>query len=210
MAEGRRCMITFEQFARLFGFGQNIANCHKIHYTLHFDASKMRFIFPRNKRGSVGTTTDLLPFYAFLTLFGRRSRKYRRALSRVMVMYPTLCIWLRGCWNHTFGWDKKHHPLRIKNDLRAAMKERRATAPRVLPPRAASGRGKQGDKHHLLSGRGKQGDNVRDLNLSPTTNFLRELYKYSSTSNGSKCLATPFSCWTSSYPLLSKANLTLP
>jgi hypothetical protein len=92
MAEGRWCMITFEQFATLFKFGQNIANHHKIHYALHFDASKMRFIFPRNKRGSVEMTADLLPFYAFLTLFGRRSRKSQRALSRVMVMYPTLCI----------------------------------------------------------------------------------------------------------------------
>jgi hypothetical protein len=65
-------MITFEQFARLFGFGQNVANHHKIHYALHFDASKMRFMSLRNKRGNVGTIADLLPFYAFLTLFGRR------------------------------------------------------------------------------------------------------------------------------------------
>jgi hypothetical protein len=90
--DDQRCMITFEQFTRLFGFGQNIANRHKIHYALHFDASKMRFMFPRNKRRSVRTTADLLPFYAYLTLFGRRSKKSRRALSRVMVMYPKLCI----------------------------------------------------------------------------------------------------------------------
>jgi hypothetical protein len=44
-----------------------------------------------------------------------------------------------------------------------------------------------------------QPDNVRNLNLSLTTSLLRELYKYTSTSNGS----------TSSYSLLSKANLTL-
>jgi hypothetical protein len=30
------------------------------------------------------------------------------------------------------------------------MEERKAAAPRVSPPRAASGRGKQGDKPHLL------------------------------------------------------------
>jgi hypothetical protein len=144
-----RCMITFEQFARLYGFGQIVTNRHKIHYALHFDANKMRFMFPRNKRGSVGTTVDLFPFYAYLTLFGRRSRKSQRALSRVMVMYPTLCIWLRGCWNRTFEWDKKHHPLRIKNDL-ASVEERRAAAPRVSPPRASSGRGQQGYKPHLL------------------------------------------------------------
>jgi hypothetical protein len=46
----------------------------------------------------------------------------------------------------TFGYDKEHHPLRIKNDLRALVEERRAAAPRSSPPRAARGRGKQRDK----------------------------------------------------------------
>jgi hypothetical protein len=46
----------------------------------------------------------------------------------------------------TFGYDKEHHPLWIKNDLRAPVEERRAVAPRSSPPRAARGRGWQGDK----------------------------------------------------------------
>jgi hypothetical protein len=46
----------------------------------------------------------------------------------------------------TFGYDKEHHPLRIKNDLRALVEERRAAAPRSSPPRATRGRGLQGDK----------------------------------------------------------------
>jgi hypothetical protein len=46
----------------------------------------------------------------------------------------------------TFGYDNEHHPLWIKNDLRAPVKERRAAAPRSSPPRAARGRGQQGDK----------------------------------------------------------------
>jgi hypothetical protein len=66
MTEGRRYEITFEQFARLFGFGQHDANRIKIHFGLHPDASKMRFMYPSNKRGSVGTTSDLLSFYAYL------------------------------------------------------------------------------------------------------------------------------------------------
>jgi hypothetical protein len=41
----------------------------------------------------------------------------------------------------TFGYDKEHHPLRIKNDLRALVEERRAAAPRSSPPRATRGRG---------------------------------------------------------------------
>jgi hypothetical protein len=47
----------------------------------------------------------------------------------------------------TFGYDKQHHPLRIKNDLRAPMEDRRAATPRGSSPlRVARGRGQQGDK----------------------------------------------------------------
>jgi hypothetical protein len=73
MTEGRQYEITFEQFARLFGFGRNDANRHKIHFALHLDASKIRFMYPSNKRGSVGTTSDLLPFYAYLNRLFRRT-----------------------------------------------------------------------------------------------------------------------------------------
>jgi hypothetical protein len=66
MTEGRRYEITFEQFARLFGFGWNDVNHHKIHFALCLDASKMMFMYPTNKRGSVRTTVDLLFFYAYL------------------------------------------------------------------------------------------------------------------------------------------------
>jgi hypothetical protein len=48
--------------------------------------------------------------------------------------------------SQTFGYDKEHHPLRIKNDLRAPVEETRAAAPHSSPPRAARGRGQQGDK----------------------------------------------------------------
>jgi hypothetical protein len=42
--------------------------------------------------------------------------------------------------DRTFGYDKEHHPLRIKNDLRALVEERRVAAPRSSPPRATRGR----------------------------------------------------------------------
>jgi hypothetical protein len=48
---------------------------------------------------------------------------------------------IKRVMGQTFGYDKEHHPLRIKNDLRAPMQERRETAPRSSPPRAARGRG---------------------------------------------------------------------
>jgi hypothetical protein len=46
----------------------------------------------------------------------------------------------------TFFCEKEHHPLRIKNDLRALVEDSRTTAPRSSPPRAARGIGQQGDK----------------------------------------------------------------
>jgi hypothetical protein len=46
----------------------------------------------------------------------------------------------------TFGYNKEHHPLRIKNDLRAPVEERRAAAPRSSPPTTARGRGQPRDK----------------------------------------------------------------
>jgi hypothetical protein len=48
---------------------------------------------------------------------------------------------------HTIGYDNDHHPLRIRNDLRTPVEDRRTTTPRgSSPPRAARGRRKQGDK----------------------------------------------------------------
>jgi ribosomal 50S subunit-associated protein YjgA (DUF615 family) len=47
---------------------------------------------------------------------------------------------------HTFLYERKHHPLRIKNDLRALVEDTRAAAPHSSPPRAARGREQQRDK----------------------------------------------------------------
>jgi hypothetical protein len=72
MTEGRRYEITFEQFARLFGFGWNDANRIKIHLAYCLDDSRIRFMYLGSKRRSTGTTSDLLPFYAYLNrLFWR-------------------------------------------------------------------------------------------------------------------------------------------
>jgi hypothetical protein len=48
----------------------------------------------------------------------------------------------------TFLCEKEHHPLRIKNDLKAPVEDRRVAAghPVSLPPRAARRSGQQGDK----------------------------------------------------------------
>jgi hypothetical protein len=187
MIEGRRYEIAFEQFARLFEFRWNDANCHKIHFALHHDASKMRFMYPSNKRESVETISDLLPFYAYLNHLFRRTitpregdsshiPSYNRNILVVMAPHPHGSdfsvfdfIWeeikaisespLKSCGyapyimhmiervsGQTFGCDKEHHPLRIKNDLRAPVEKRRAAAPRVSLPRAARRSGQQWDK----------------------------------------------------------------
>jgi hypothetical protein len=46
----------------------------------------------------------------------------------------------------TFLCEKKHHPLRIKNDLRASVEDTRSVAPHSSPPRATRERGQQRDK----------------------------------------------------------------
>jgi hypothetical protein len=55
-----------------FLFGREDANRNKIHFAPRLDVSKLRFIYPSNKRGSVGTTSDLLPFYTYLNYLFRR------------------------------------------------------------------------------------------------------------------------------------------
>jgi hypothetical protein len=87
MLEGRWYEITFEQFARLFGFRWNDANCIKIHFASCLDASRMRFMYPGSKRGSVGTTLDLLPFYANLNRLFRRMMTLREGDSSNISSY---------------------------------------------------------------------------------------------------------------------------
>jgi hypothetical protein len=130
----------------------------------------MRFMYPSNKRGSVETTSDLLPFYAYLNCLFQRMMTSREGDSSnipsynqnlLMAMTPRPhgfdfyvfdFIWeeikaiskspLKSCgyapyimhmiervagW--TFGCDKEHHPLWIKNDVRAPVEDRRAAAP---------------------------------------------------------------------------------
>jgi hypothetical protein len=66
MTEGRQYEITFEQVARLFEFGRNDTNRIKIHFISCLDGSRMRFMYHGSKRESIETTSDLLPFYAYL------------------------------------------------------------------------------------------------------------------------------------------------
>jgi hypothetical protein len=130
----------------------------------------MRFMYPSNKRGSVETTSDLLPFYAYLNCLFQRMMTSREGDSSnipsynqnlLMAMTPRPhgfdfyvfdFIWeeikaiskspLKSCGyapyimhmiervaGRTFGCDKEHHPLWIKNDVRAPVEDRRAAAP---------------------------------------------------------------------------------
>jgi hypothetical protein len=138
----------------------------------------MRFMYPGSKRGSIRTTSDLLPFYAYLNhLFWRTMTpreedssnipSYNRNILVAMAPRPHGFefsvfdfIWgeikaisespLKSCvyalyimhmiervTGRTFGYDKEHHSLWIKNDLRAPMEQRGAAAPHSSSPRAA-------------------------------------------------------------------------
>jgi hypothetical protein len=87
MTKGRRYEITFEQFARLFGFGRNDVNRIKIHFASRLDGRKMRFMYPGSKRENVGTTSDLLPFYAYLNHLFRRTMTHREGDSSDIPSY---------------------------------------------------------------------------------------------------------------------------
>jgi hypothetical protein len=63
---------------------------------------------------------------------------------------PYLMHMIKRVTAHTFFYEKEHHPLRIKNDLRAPVEDTRAAAPHSSPPRAARGRGQQRCKPRLL------------------------------------------------------------
>jgi hypothetical protein len=87
MTKGRWYEIIYEQFARIFGFGGGDANRHKIHMALRLDASKLKFLYPSNKRGSVETTTDLLPFYVYLNHLFRKMMTPREGDSSNIPSY---------------------------------------------------------------------------------------------------------------------------
>jgi hypothetical protein len=54
----------------------------------------------------------------------------------------------------TFGCDKEHHPLRIKNDINAPVEDRRAAAPQASSPlELLEGEGSKETSPHLLFGR---------------------------------------------------------
>jgi hypothetical protein len=54
---------------------------------------------------------------------------------------PYLIHMIERVTTRTFFCEKEHHPMRIKNDLRAPVEESRPAAPYSSPPRAARGRG---------------------------------------------------------------------
>jgi hypothetical protein len=54
---------------------------------------------------------------------------------------PYLMHMIQRVTARTFFCKKEHHPLWIKNDLKAPVEESRAAAPHSSPPRAARGKG---------------------------------------------------------------------
>jgi hypothetical protein len=54
---------------------------------LHLDASKLKFMYPRNKGGSCGTTTNLLTYYAYLNYLFRKMMAPREGDSSNVPFY---------------------------------------------------------------------------------------------------------------------------
>jgi hypothetical protein len=63
---------------------------------------------------------------------------------------PYLMHMIERVTARTFFCEKEHHPLQIKNDLRAPVEDTRVAAPHSLSPRAARGRGQKEASLHLL------------------------------------------------------------
>jgi hypothetical protein len=59
---------------------------------------------------------------------------------------PYLIHMIERVTAQTFFCEKEHHPLWIKNDLRASVEDSRAAAPHCSPPRVARGRWQPRDK----------------------------------------------------------------
>jgi hypothetical protein len=66
---------------------------------------------------------------------------------------PNIMHMIERVSGHTFGCDKERHPLRIKNDLRAPLKERRPAAPHATPPEPLGGEGSKEASPYLIFGR---------------------------------------------------------
>jgi hypothetical protein len=105
MTEGMRYEISYGQFARLFRFGQHDANHIKIHFGLGLDASKMRFMYPSNNRWSVGTISDLLPFYAYLNRLFQRTLTPMEGYSSNIPSYNQNLLVAMGPRPHGFDFS---------------------------------------------------------------------------------------------------------
>jgi hypothetical protein len=73
MNQGQWYEVSHSQFARLLGFERKDASHPRIHLALKLEARKIKFMYPRNKQGNFGETTNMLSFYAYLNYFFRRT-----------------------------------------------------------------------------------------------------------------------------------------
>jgi hypothetical protein len=65
----------------------------------------MRFMYPSNKRGSVGTTSDLLPFYVYLNYLFQRMMTPRKGDSSNIPFYNRNLLVTMGPRPHGFDFS---------------------------------------------------------------------------------------------------------
>jgi hypothetical protein len=76
----------------------------------------------------------------------RRNKGYLRELTQELCICSLSHTYDRESDSLDIFCEKEHHPLWIKNDLRAPVENSRVAAPHSSPPRTARGRGQPRDK----------------------------------------------------------------
>jgi hypothetical protein len=101
--------------------------------------------YNKNILAAMAPNANVFEFYIFDFIWEEINAISENPLKRCEYA-PYLMHMIERVTAQTFFCEKKHHPLRIKNDLRAPVEDSRAAAPHSSPPRAARGRGQPRDK----------------------------------------------------------------
>jgi hypothetical protein len=73
MTKGQWYEVSYAQFARLLGFGRKDASHTRIYMAVKLDARKLKFMYPRSKKGNFGETANMLHFYAYMNCLFKRT-----------------------------------------------------------------------------------------------------------------------------------------
>jgi hypothetical protein len=78
MIEEQWFEVSYAQFAKPLSFGRMDVGHLRIHVAPKLEAIKIKFMYPRNKSGNFGETTNMLPLYACLNHLFRKTMTPRK------------------------------------------------------------------------------------------------------------------------------------